>query len=69
MSGNHKLKSNLKYFSGIHIFPTGSLELELANTLQKYIDRLGIVHDQSNYMYYVWLPEALIFAPEIQWRD
>jgi len=25
MSGNLKLKSNLKYFSGISIFPTGNL--------------------------------------------
>ncbi|KDR07603.1 uncharacterized protein LOC110840067 isoform X2 [Zootermopsis nevadensis] len=62
MSGNHKLKANLKYFTGIHIFPTDSMALEFTSTLQKYVDRLGIVRDQSDYMFYVWVPEALIFA-------
>ncbi|PNF19064.1 hypothetical protein B7P43_G11299, partial [Cryptotermes secundus] len=64
MSGNHKLKSNLKYFSGINIFPTGDLELELVNTLRDYIGRLGIKSDWSDYMYYVWLPE-LQYGPAV----
>ncbi|XP_069677350.1 mucin-17-like isoform X2 [Periplaneta americana] len=37
-------------------------ELKLAETLQGYVEKLGIVRDWSDYMYYVWMPEALMFA-------
>jgi hypothetical protein len=35
-------------------------ELELADTLQDYIGRLGVVHDWSDYMYYVCMPEVRV---------